>query len=721
MNFFRLSLTLQMAIATVLGIFTGLFLGDLCQIFEPWADAYVMILKITILPYLVGAIIHGLGTLSSSQAKQILKKGVLFILLAWIINLAIIYLTNFTFPQAKGGGSASFVTASIPSINFAEILIPENIFYALSNNIVPAVVVFSVLVGMALMHLKKKEMLMSPLETVVDALTRVTSWISRITPIGTFLIMSYQVGTVQLSLFKQVGTYLILYTLGTSLAAFWIFPRLVSMLTQTSALRWLKLMLPVLLLAYTTNVVIVCLPYIMELILLETERLYPKDDRAQSPIQGIVSVVFNLPLASLFIIVFVLFCALFYHTPMTFASHIQLLLTSFLTSLGAVGLGSWINNLNFLLDTLNMPAEALNLYLTALPFVAGFQSMISAMEIASVSLFITLACRKLILWRWGKIIKGSLITLTPIFLIFLGLKVFNPLPPIERGLKTICDLELKPEVKVTFIKEDEISTLSPRNPNEDLLTQVITSKVLRVGYNSNVPPFCFINSMNQISGYDIAFAYQLAYDLGCDLELVPLHYGTVTEDLSHGLYDIGMSAISITTERLKHLCFSNPYIESQLVFVYHRDLRKKYPTLQKIEENPEVKIAVLQGSSFISIAKELFPDKQIIELKDYGEFITKYPNEILLWTEQEAISWVIRQPQYFILFPKPPLEVDTFGYPVRAEEDRFLCFVNQWLSLKQHQGFTKAAYDLWILGKTEKTADEPPRWSIIHDVLHWTN
>jgi Na+/H+-dicarboxylate symporter/ABC-type amino acid transport substrate-binding protein len=709
-----------MALATVLGIFTGLFLGDLCKVFAPWASAYVMILKITILPYLVGAIIHGLGTLSSSQAKQILKKGVFFILLAWIINLGMIYLINFTFPQAKGGSAASFVTASAPSIDFAEILIPENIFYALANNIVPAVVVFSVLVGIALMHLKKKERLMFPLETIVDALTRVTAWISRITPIGTFLIMANQVGTVQLSLFKQVGTYLILYIIGTSLIAFWVFPRLASMLTHTSALRWLKLMLPILLLAYTTNVVIVCLPYIMELILIETERLYPKDDRAQSPIQGIVSVVFNLPLASLFIIVFVLFCALFYQTPMTLTGHIQLLLTSFLTSLGAVGLGSWVNSLNFLLDTLNMPAEALNLYLTTLPFVAGFQSMLSAMEIASVSLFITLACRKLILWRWGRICKSSLITLAPLFLIFLGLKIFNPLPPIERGLKTICDIGLKPEVNVTFIKEEQLPALSLRHPNEDLLTQVITSKILRVGYNTNVPPFCFINSMGQVSGYDIAFAYQLADDLGCDLELVPLHYETLTQDLQRGLYDIGMSAISITAERLKSLCFSEPYMESQLVFVYHRDLRKTYPTLQTIEEDHEVKIAVLEGSSFISVAKELFPAKQLVELKSYTEFIN-HPDEILLWTEQEAISWVIRQPQYFVLFPKPSLGVDVFGYAIRAEEDRFLCFVNQWLSLKRNQGFRKAAYNLWILGKTEETADVPPRWSIIRDVLHWTH
>ena len=61
-------------------------------------------------------------------------------------------------------------------------------------------------------------------------------------------------------------------------------------------------MLPILVLAYTTNVVIVCLPYIIEL--LKKKLNYSiRRQQAQSQIQGTVSVVFNLPLGSLFITV----------------------------------------------------------------------------------------------------------------------------------------------------------------------------------------------------------------------------------------------------------------------------------------------------------------------------------------------------------------------------------------------------------------------------------
>lgn len=719
MYFFRLSLTVQMAIATLLGILVGVFFGDLCQVFQPWANAYVMILKVTILPYLVGAIIHGLGGLSTSHAKQIVKKGVLFIILAWGINLSVIYLVNFCFATGPIGARTGFLSTEAPSINFADILIPENIFLSLVNNTVPAVVVFSVLVGVAFMRLKNKEMMMSSLATLVDALTQVTSWISRITPIGTFLIMAQQVGTIQLSTFKQVATYLILYILAACLVTFWIFPRIISTLTRVSALRWVKLLSPILLLAYTTNVVIVALPYIMEAVRRETEELYPRDEKVQSPIQGIVSVVFNLPLASLFIVVFVLFSALFYQIPLNFASHVQLVLTSFLTGLGAVGLGSWVNSLNFLLDSLNMPQDAINLYLTTLPFVAGFQSMVSATEIASLSLLITLACRQLITWKWARVAQGAGLALVPVLLLFIGIKILNPLPPIERTTTTICALNIQPNVKVTLYQAGEPLSFAPRDLEQEILPQILESKTLRVGYNTNVPPFCFVNSEQNVVGYDIAFACELASDLGCALELVPIDYANLEGDLNRGIYDVAMSAISITSERLKTLCFPTSYMQSKLVLVFSRKSKKLYTSQTSIAEDSKVKIAVLKGSSYTKIAETLFPEKQIIFLNSYEEFAEHYSSDVLLWEEQEAISWVLRHPEFYVFFPKPSLGIDSLSYPIKAEEERLLCYLNQWLLLKENQGFTEKMYNLWILGKKEEAAEMPPRWSILRDVLHW--
>ena len=707
-----------MAIATVLGIFVGLFLGDICQFFSPWASAYIMILKITAVPYLIGAIMHGVGQLGISQGKNILKKGLLFIFLALVINIAVIYLINTTFPQGRSTQLAGYVSTEQSSLNFAELLIPDNIFYDLSTNTVPAVVIFSLLIGIALMHIKEKQTFLYWLQHWVEALTNITSWIARITPYGTFIIIANQIGTIQLSTVKQVSTYIILYILGLALITFWIFPRLTSMLTSIPSYRWLQQLFPILLLAYTTNVVIVCLPYIIELLKKETLAIDPRDEKTQSQIQGTVSVVFNLPLGSLFITVFVLFTSIFYNIPLSAGSQVELFVTTFLTSLGAVGLGSWINSLTFILDSLGLPIDAINLFLTTLPFTSGFQSMLSAMLIASLSLLITMACRKMILFRWKKILKEGVFTAVPVLLIFGSIKLFNPLPPIQSETKSIYELDITSTIPVKITPPGQIVPISPPI-SEDTFVRIMSTKTLKVGYSPNLVPFCFYNVDNKLVGYDIAFAYELAYDLGCKLELVPMDYSKLTEELNANFYDIAMSAVSITEKRLKAVSFTNSYMTPRLVFVVTEEKRKLFSSLDKVNEKKELKIAVVKGTSFVNIAKDIFPDHKIVPIDNYNAFDNNTTADALLWEEQEAIAWTLCHRKYRVIFPQPPLGIDSLGYAVRMQDSQFLHYLNQWLELKKHAGYTQKQYDLWIKGKTEIAAQPKPRWSIIRNVLHW--
>ncbi len=706
-----------MAIATVLGIVCGLFFGDLCEIFSPYASAYIMILKVTAVPYLIGAIIHGVGQLSASQAKQIVKKGFFFISLAWAINILMIYTIKYLFPRPSTTQLGGYISGDAAKLDFAELLIPDNIFFDLANNIIPAIVIFSLFVGIALMYIKEKDVMMKGMENLVQVLTRITSWIARITPIGTFLIIANQVGTVHFSTIKQVSTYVILYIVGTCIVVFWIFPRLTHMLTAIPPFKWLQQLLPILVLAYTTNVVIVCLPYIIELLKRETQLLDPQDDKAQSQIQGTVSVVFNLPLGSMFITVFVFFVSVFYNAPLMISSQVELFVTTFLSSLGAVGIGSWINSLTFILDSLGLPVDSVNLYLTTLPFTAGFQSMVSVIEIASLSLFITLACRNMIRWRLSKLLKNALFTLAPIVLLVSGIKTFNFLPEIRNETKSIYELNISSSIPIKIYKTPP----APIALNGDTFDRILSTKTIRVGYNPSSAPFCFFNVDDNVVGYDIAFAYELAYDLGCQLELIPLNYENLTEELNKGSYDIAMSAVSITEPRLKALTFTNSYMSPKLCLVVPENLRKGFSNIESINDNPKIQIAVLKGSSFESTAKELFPGKNLILIDAYGKFDPKNEPIALLWEQQEAMAWAICHRGYRIVYPQPPMGYDTLSYAIAEGSPHFLHYLNQWLELKKSQGFTEKQYDLWIKGKTEIAAPYEQRWSIIRNVLHWVD
>lgn len=716
MKFFKISLTLQMAIATVLGILCGLTFGDFCKVLAPYGQAYIMILKITAVPYLIGAIIHGVGQLSPSQAKMILKKGILFIGIALTINICMIYLTYYVFPLPKTAPLVGYVAGNVPSINFAELLIPENIFYDLSNNIIPSIVIFSLLTGISLMYLKEKSTLMHSLQNLVEALTRITGWIARITPVGTFIIIANQAGTIEFSTIKQVSTYLILYIITISLIIFWIFPRITNMLSHIPSSVWLKQLFPILLLAYTTNVVIVCLPYIIELLNKEMQSIDPQNEKAKTQIQGTVSIIFNLPMGSLFITMFVLFSSIFYNIILSFTNQVELFLTAFLTSLGAVGIGSWINSLTFILDSLGLPLEALNLYLTIIPFTSGFQAMLSAVQIASLSLLITLACRTKMHFHPLRIVKGCVFTFTPVLLLFGLIKAFNPLPEIKNEKKSIFELSIASDIKVTVY---DTPPLPPEDhPGEDVFQRILRTKTLRVGYIPNAAPFSFSNFDHGIVGYDIAFAYELAYDLGCNLELIPMTYSGVIKELKSNSYDIAMSALSINEERLKSISFTQSYLKPDLVFVTLSKNKRKFRSLRSIQENKQLSIAVLKGSSYEKIAKEQFPQHSIILLDNYNLFASGHMGDILLWEDPEAVAWCIQHKQFSVVFPQPKLGKDSFAYAIRANNARLLNYLNQWLQLKTNQGFTQKQHNVWIEGKTEIAAQPNPRWSLIR-YLGW--
>lgn len=717
MKLFKISLAFQMAIATALGILCGLFLGDLCDIFAPYASAYIMILKITAVPYLIGAIIHGIGQLSSTQAKQILKKGIFFIALAWSINLMLIYAILYLFPQPSTVQTGGYISNETAQLNFADLLIPDNIFYDLTNNIVPAIVIFSLLIGIALISIKDKDIIIKGVGDLVAALTKATSWIARITPWGTFLIIANQVGTIQLSTVKQVSSYIILYIICICVLVFWIFPKLVSMLTSIPSYRWLQQLMPILILAYTTNVVIVCLPYIIELLKKETAQVDPHDDKAQNQIQGTVSVVFNIPLGSLFIMAFVFFISIRYGSPLSLIAQMKLFVGTCLNGLGAVGLGSWINSLTFTLDVLGLPQEAINLYLTTLPFTSGFQSMISVMEIAALSLFITLACRNMLTLNLTKIVKQGLFTLGPVLLLFSGIKLWNPLPEIKNETKSIYELNISSAIPV------KVNTTQPSSSSreEDTFDRILRTKTIRVGYDTQVAPFCFLNIDHQIVGYDISFAYELAYDLGCQLELVPLHYHDLINELNDHRYDIAMSSISINETRLKALTFTEPYLCAKFCFVVQEHMKKTFSTIDSIYKDKRIKIAALKGSSFETVAKELFPQIPLILLNTYADFSLNDPYVALLWEEQEAIAWTLHHRHHRIVLPQPELGVDTLSYAIRDDSPRFINYLNQWLKLKQTQGFTERQYDLWVKGRTEIAAPNEPRWSVVRNVLHWVD
>jgi Na+/H+-dicarboxylate symporter len=192
----KLSLSAQIMIGMGLGFSVGIFFGEYVAFLQIIGNAFIKLLQITILPYIMVSMILGIGGLTADQAKLMVKKAGILILLFWGISFVMVLLLPLSFPQWE---SAAFFSSSIvespKEVDFLSLYIPFNPFYSLANNIVPAVVLFSILTGVALMGMEKKTTLLEALSTVSQALVRMTGHIVKLTPIGVFAITAAAAGT----------------------------------------------------------------------------------------------------------------------------------------------------------------------------------------------------------------------------------------------------------------------------------------------------------------------------------------------------------------------------------------------------------------------------------------------------------------------------------------------------------------------------------------------
>jgi hypothetical protein len=103
---------------------------------------------------------------------------------AWVVTFACLAALAQAIPPVEPAviGDAPRPPQSISKL--LELLVPTDLFTALSQNYVPAVVIFCIFYGVALQTLKDKAPLLSMLETIRLASLRFWNWIVRLAPIG---------------------------------------------------------------------------------------------------------------------------------------------------------------------------------------------------------------------------------------------------------------------------------------------------------------------------------------------------------------------------------------------------------------------------------------------------------------------------------------------------------------------------------------------------------
>jgi len=702
--------------ALLLGITTGIFIGEPAGDLEILGNVYIHLLQMTVLPYVLVSIIGGLGRLNQSMANRIGLRAVKVTLILWLAVMLTLLFLPLAYPNWQTGGFFSTdMTAEPADFNFVKLYIPSNIFASLSGTVVPAVVLFSLLMGVALIQVKNKETLLNLTANIGDSLMKVASYVAKLAPIGIFAISASAAGTMEVEELGRLQVFLWVYITAAILLAFVLLPLIIHMATPFSYREVLSTAGEAAITAMATGTVLVVLPMIIERCKALLAKHGMECEETDSTVDIMVPTAYSFPSAGALLgLGFILFSAWYVGSPLGLEQYASFVIMGALTAFGKMAVA-----IPFLLNYFELPADQFQLYLLGSIVTARFATALAALHGFVVTLLVASAVLKKLKWHYLMQAIGIHLAITFAVMLAAGFTLKALIPYQYEGVQTFESMAaLKTPAGIdTYEKLTPLTLTEQQQPRLEI---IIARKNIRVGYYKASLPFVFRNNNNNLVGYDMELLNELAKDLDINVALIYLkNRKEEAELLKNGSIDIVIGGHAVTPRRALNVTFSDTYTYHSAGFLLYDAKRDDFASLYNIQSLDKLNIGIAKSPYYQRIAKDYFPNAQLTEITDVRLFLKgKYQNvDAMLFSAEVAAAWSMLYPEFAAIVPTDLKLKAPVGLVLPKEQPAYVEFINTWLKLKHDNGFQSKVYNYWILGKDPKA--KQPRWSVMSDVLGW--
>lgn len=703
----------QILIGLAGGILTGLFFGERTAALAWAADGFVKLLQMMVLPYITVSIITSLGSLKPAELRTLGLRTAAVIGGVWLVALTFALLIPLTFPNTQSG---SFFSSSLverrPPFDFIGLYVPANPFFALANNIVPGVVLFSIVLGAAIVGLEHRERLLDVLTVARAAIARATRMVTRLTPYGLFAIAAHAAGTLDVQQLQRLQIYLVVYVAVALLVGLWVLPGLVAALTPIRARDMLRESRDSLLMAALAGDLFIVLPGLAQASATLLDRLAPGDVEPGRLTGVIVPASYNFPHSGkLLSLSFILFAGWFADASVPLSDYPQLAAVGVITFFGSLTAA-----VPFLLDLFRIPVDMFQLFLATSVINSRVGSLVAAVHTVTVALLVSCAITGRLRWQRGPLLRYAGVTLVLVVMVIGGARLLfaTTLSPGSNAA-VLASMQLRRQpVAATLATTPSAAPATNLPPLESIRARGI----LRVGYLPDALPFAFVNAAGDLVGFDAELAHDLAAALGVTLAFVPVDRDAMAAQLDAGYCDLVMSGVAVTTDRVQEILFSDSYLDETVAFIVPDHQREGFTDWRSLRARERLTIAMPDLPYYSRLLNDLLPRATITVSGDIEALFSKRLNvDAVALPAERGSAWTLKYPAYAVVVPGPDRIGVPLAYPIGRRDDRLLRFVNTWIALKRKDGTLDANYRHWILG--EDATLRRPRWSIVRDVLHW--
>jgi len=370
----------------VLGILGGVYTPDFSMNLDSIGSIYISLLKVVVLPFLLATILVGIiGLLQKEGSETLIRKIIIgfvgSMFLAAVIGVGTVLVTGTEMtPQKKtefgvlvnnkDTGTDLNITLhepmpTAPPISagkMAEKFIPENIFNTLNNGESLKIVIFCLIFGVALGHLKTEgqRMLVEVLKSVQQASISIFKFLNYFLPFALLAMISSQVGKVGVGIFMTMFDFVFQQFVGGVLVVI-AGTVVIWMRSGLSLMTVIKETKETLIVAISSRSSLACIPYAQEAL----HRLH--FDKGGVELTVPLSFTVNRIGSIVYYAIATVFIANIYDSPLGVVGLLVVLFGSILAGLASAGTTGILTvaTVAVVCDLLKLPSEAVLVLLIA--------------------------------------------------------------------------------------------------------------------------------------------------------------------------------------------------------------------------------------------------------------------------------------------------------------------------------------------------------------------
>jgi len=716
-----MTFTRKILLGLFLGVSVGLFLGEIASPLDAGGRIFIGMLQMTVLPYIILSLIINLGRIAWAESRGLLLTLSAVFSIFLILGAVVLFMSPIAFPPME---SASFFKTSLvtppPVMDLIGLYVPSNPFAAMANNLVPAVVLFSIFVGIGLSSVPGSGHLLDTLDVLAEALNKINKLMIQLTPYGVFFIAASTAGTLSIEDVIRLQGFIITYTLLVLVMSFIIMPLFLTALTPFKVRDLLGSTRNSLITIFATAKIVILLPQLIDDILRLFQRYDLDNDTVEHEARIVLPLAYPFPhLGTYVILMFIGFAAWYVGRPLDASDQLTLQGMSIFSSFVSPLVG-----IPFLLDIMRLPSDVMELFIVSAVYTDRVRVVLGAMHLIVMTVIVLAIRCGVFQPNWRKVAAATAISIVSLLVVLLGTRAYlerattgeyqgyDQLLHIKwkgRTVEAVSYRETLPPVDLSVVEHGRLTAMSARG-------------TLRVGYLPDALPWAFINDSGQVTGFDIELASQLSTDLGLSLELVRINYNQINELLGSGQIDIVMSGLVRTPGRLREFRFAGSPLELTLGLLVPDHQRKRYTTIRQIQALEDVTIGVVQGDdAFQRRLQHALPNATIEYIQSPRSFLQgqKPGIDAVLYSAEGGSAWTLIYPDYSIVVPQPVETRLAAGFIVPGTDNEWALYVDEWVEINKVDGSIDSLFRHWIQG--QGAIPDERRWSVIRNVLGWVD